>query len=183
MTGRRQRRPAVFLDRDGTVIEEVEYLSRLEEIRPYEGASEALHALRRAGFLVVLLTNQSGVARGYFTEEFVCRTHERLQEMLGFRFDGLYYCPHGPDEGCSCRKPRTGLLERALGDLPIDLGASYMVGDKPADMELAGNAGLAGILVRTGYGRRSEASVRAVRICDNLKDACGWILGRARPRR
>jgi len=170
-------KPAVFLDRDGTLIEDVHYLSRLEDIRPMPGAAECLGRLRAAGFAVVLITNQSGVARGYFSEEFVKQAHERLEDILGFRFDGIYYCPHGPDEGCGCRKPATGMAESAVRELNIDLAASFVIGDKPADIELALAAGMRGVLVLTGYGRESEGSVRAAYVAHDLKDACAWIAG------
>ena len=165
----------VFLDRDGTLIEEAEYLSKLEDIRPMPGAAEALGRLRDAGYAVVLITNQSGVARGFFSEEFVKQTHERLEDILEFSFDGIYYCPHGPDEGCGCRKPATGMVERAARELNIDLAKSFVIGDKPADIELAEAAGMKGVMVLTGYGRESAGSVRAAYIADDLKDACAWI--------
>lgn len=167
--------PAVFVDRDGTVIEEVNYLSDIRDLKPFDGAGSALQMLRDAGFLVVLITNQSGVARGYFTEDFVRLTHERLQEMIGFRFDGIYYCPHGPDDGCRCRKPEPGMIEQAALELGIDISASYMIGDKPADIELAARAGMKGVLVTTGYGRETAEGTRADIIADNIAQAARII--------
>ncbi|HEX9114396.1 MAG TPA: HAD family hydrolase, partial [Nitrospirota bacterium] len=122
---------AVFLDRDGTVIEEVGYLSDLKQLRLIPGAAAAIRGLNDAGFKVVLVTNQSGVARGYFTEAFVRETHDLLEKMLGLegaRLDGVYYCPHHPKAGnsrytvvCDCRKPGTGMLEQAARELGVDI--------------------------------------------------------------
>ena len=171
-------RPAVFLDRDGTVIDDVAYLSRLEDIRPVPGVSESLRKLREIGYAVVLVTNQSGVARGYFDEVFVQETHRVLEELLAFRFDGIYYCPHGPDDGCSCRKPSPGMVNTAIEELCLKRPGSYVVGDKAADMELARNAGLQGILVRTGYGQQHSGQTDASYVADDINEACEWIIRR-----
>ncbi len=171
-------RPAVFLDRDGTVIDDVAYLSRLEDIRPVPGVSETLRKLREAGYAVVLVTNQSGVARGYFDEIFVQETHRVLEELLDFRFDGIYYCPHGPDDRCPCRKPSPGMVNRAIEELCLKRPGSYVVGDKDADMELARNTGLQGILVRTGYGQQYSGQTHASHVADDINEACEWIIGR-----
>lgn len=179
MTERPRQRPAVFLDRDGTVIEEVEYLSDMRDLRPFPGVRESLQMLRNSGFAVVLVTNQSGVARGYFTVDFVQRVHARLEEMLSFKFDGIYYCPHGPDDGCDCRKPEPGMIRQAVEEIEIDLGNSYMVGDKSIDIELAARAGFQGLLVLTGYGVDQQSNrniVEAAYVATDLNDACRWIL-------
>jgi histidinol-phosphate phosphatase family protein len=115
------------------------------------------------------------VARGYFTVDFVRLTHERLQEMTGFRFDGVYYCPHGPDDGCRCRKPEPGMIEQAAAELGIDVASSYMIGDKPADIELAARAGMKGVLVTTGYGAETAGSANACIIADNIVEAARMI--------
>jgi len=141
--------PAVFLDRDGTLIEERGYLSRLDGIRFFPWSVDAVRLLNRAGFAVVVLTNQSGVARGYFDEAFVRETHRVLGERIGAgggRIDAFYYCPHYPDgtveayrRRCECRKPKPGMVLRAAADLSIDLARSFAVGDRWSDVE----AGLA----------------------------------------
>ena len=175
-----RKRPAVFIDRDGTVIDDVAYLSRLEDIHPIRGVSDSLRRLRKAGYAVVLVTNQSGVARGYFDEPFVRETHRVLEQLLGFNFDGVYYCPHGPDDGCLCRKPSPGMVNAAIENLGLRRQGSYVVGDKSADMELARNAGMPGILVRTGYGAQSSGQSDASHVVADINEACEWILGRGR---
>jgi len=184
---------AVFLDRDGTVNEEVGYLSDLGQLRLLPGAAAAIGRLNEAGLLVVLVTNQSGVARGYFPESFVHETHSLLTRMLaegGARLDGIYYCPHHPKAGstdltreCDCRKPATGLLDRAAADLHIDLGRSYMVGDKWSDVELGQRAGCRTVLVRTGFGHDDPGNARPSGLREpdltahDLAGAVDWILG------
>ena len=153
---------AVFLDRDGTMIEERGYLDRLELIAPFPYTADAIRRLRSAGYLVVVVTNQAGVARGLFDEAFVRDAHRHLDGLLaagGAVPDAYYYCPHHPDgvvEGyrtmCRCRKPAPGMIERAAADLGIDVSRSFVVGDKWLDVGLANQAGARGILVRTGYG-------------------------------
>ena len=156
------RRLAVFLDRDGTLIRERGYLKDPARVELEQGAAEAVARLNRIGYAVVLVTNQSGVARGYYTEEDVAAVHERIECLLaaeGARLDGVYYCPHYPEgvvqeyrQACSCRKPAGGMLLQASKELGIRLEGSYMIGDKLTDAEAARRAGLTGILVRTGYG-------------------------------
>lgn len=159
-------RAAVFLDRDGTLIEEVHYLSRVEDLRILPGVPEALQALQDAGFALVLLTNQAGIARGFLSEETLHELHAILIERLaarGVRLDALHYCPHHPDHGppryrmvCRCRKPATGMLEAATARLGLDLPASWAVGDKLSDLEGPLKMGCRAILVRTGHGRQQE---------------------------
>ena len=163
------RRAAVFLDRDGTINEEVGYLDRMEKLQLIPGAAEAIRLINASGMKTVVVTNQSGVARGIFTESFVAETHARLGEMLraeGASLDGIYYCPHHPTEGrgdylrvCECRKPAPGLLLRAAAELHLDPARSYMVGDTLKDIEAGGRAGAQGILVRTGYGEEAAAEL------------------------
>jgi D-glycero-D-manno-heptose 1,7-bisphosphate phosphatase len=183
---------AVFLDRDGTVTEEVGYLVNVEMLRMIPGAGAAIRKLNQAGFKVVLVTNQSGVARGYFPESLVHEAHARLKGMLkseGARLDGIYYCPHHPSAGnskytavCDCRKPATGLLDRAAKELSIDLRGSYMVGDKWSDVELAHNAGAKAVLVQTGFAHDDPGNVRPPHVDDpdftahDLTEAAEWIL-------
>jgi D,D-heptose 1,7-bisphosphate phosphatase len=152
-----QRRPAVFLDRDGTLIEDVPYLSDPSAIRFLPGAAEALVRLGHAGFARVLVTNQSGIGRGFFTEERLREIHDELEGRLaavGASLDGIYYCPAAPDEGagqdCPDRKPAPGMLLRGAVELGIDLDASWMVGDKMSDVLAGLNAGCRSILLRAG---------------------------------
>jgi len=183
-------KPAVFLDRDGTLIEDVGYLDRLDRIALFPWTVDAIRALNRGGFLVVVITNQSGVARGFFTEAFVEETHRHLSGRLaagGARIDAYYYCPHHPDgtvaayrRQCDCRKPASGLVDRAVRDLDLDPARSFVVGDKWLDVGLARAAGARGVLVRTGTGAAEEARPRpgisADAIVDNLAGAASWIL-------
>ncbi len=175
---------AVFLDRDGTINEDVGYLSDPEGFVPIDGALEAIALLKGAGFKVVVITNQSGLSRGLIRKENLRAIHERLLKMLeerGVTIDGLYYCPHLPEEGCNCRKPRTGLVERAMSELSIDPKGSYMVGDKVSDIELARNTGMRAILVLTGCGKESFEALKgrddlAFETARNLMEAARWIV-------
>jgi D-glycero-D-manno-heptose 1,7-bisphosphate phosphatase len=154
--------PAIFLDRDGVIIVEANYLSDPEQVELLPGTAEAIAALNRAGAPAVVVTNQSGVARGYFPESRIRVIHERLDELLaekGAHIEKYYHCPHHPTKGtgpylkkCDCRKPEPGLLHRAAAELDLDLGRSFMVGDKLSDTTAGRNAGCRSILVRTGYG-------------------------------
>ncbi|HHI97123.1 MAG TPA: D-glycero-beta-D-manno-heptose 1,7-bisphosphate 7-phosphatase [Thermodesulfatator atlanticus] len=150
------KRPVVFLDRDGTINEEVGYLNHLSRFRLLPRAAEGIRLLKEAGFAVVVITNQSGIARGFFPKTLVEEVHALMQELLareGATLDGIYYCPHHPDEGCYCRKPRPGLVERAAQELGLDLCRAYVVGDRFTDLQLAKNINAKGVLVLTGYGR------------------------------
>jgi D-glycero-D-manno-heptose 1,7-bisphosphate phosphatase len=181
---------AVFLDRDGTLIEDVGYLDRLDRIALFPWTVDAVRALNRAGLVVVVITNQSGIARGFFTETFVADAHRHLSARIaagGARIDAYYYCPHHPDgtveayrRQCDCRKPASGLVEKAVRDLDLDPGRSFVVGDKWLDVGLARAVGARGILVRTGTGAAEEArpqpGVSADAIVDNLAGAVSWIL-------
>jgi D-glycero-D-manno-heptose 1,7-bisphosphate phosphatase len=186
---------AVFLDRDGTIIDEVGYLSDLKQVRLIFGAAAAIKRLNEAGLKVVLVTNQSGIARGYFTEAFVRETHDLLGKMLGLegaRLDGIYYCPHHPKAGqspytaaCDCRKPGTGMLEQAARELSIDIRASFVVGDKWSDVELGQRAGAHSVLVKTGYSPDDPGNARPERlsnpdfIAETLTEAADWIVRQA----
>lgn len=141
---------AVFLDRDGTVIEDCHYLNRPEQVRLLPGAVKGLRRLRDLGFPLVLITNQSGVGRGYFPIARVGDVHARLATMLeavGIRLERIYFCPHTPDDHCACRKPNPGMLLAARRDLGIDLPASWVIGDKPSDVETAHRVGARGLLI------------------------------------
>lgn len=183
-------RRAVFIDRDGTLIEEVGYLDRRERVQLFPWSVDAIRAFNRAGLPVVLVSNQSGVARGYFTSSVVDDVHAHIADLLdagGARIDAYYYCPHHPDgkvpdlaRTCDCRKPARGLVDRAARELGIDPTGSFTVGDRWLDVELARTVGGRGILVRTGYGAREEQSpptgLTADAIVDNLIGAAAWIL-------
>jgi len=155
-------KPAIFMDRDGTLSHEVGYVNHPSRFRLYPWSVDAVRLINRSGFLAVVVTNQAGVARGYFPESLVLEVHAGLETALaagGARLDGLYYCPHHPSVGeppyrkdCDCRKPRPGLLQRAAEELGVDLKRSYVVGDRLSDMELAWNVGARGVLVKSGYG-------------------------------
>ena len=147
---------AVFLDRDGTINEDVGYLDSPERLKLLPSAAEAIRQLKEHRLKAVVLTNQSGVARGYYSVETLKAIHHRLEQLLteqGARLDGIYYCTHHPDDDCDCRKPSLGMVETACRELSIDLSRSYMIGDKITDLQLARNAGAKGILVLTGYGK------------------------------
>ena len=156
-------RRAVFIDRDGTISEEVGYVNHVSRYRVFPFAAEAVRALNAAGWLAILVTNQAGVARGYFKEELIGEVHKVLTDELergGARLDAIYYCPHHPTVGeppyrfdCDCRKPRPGLIQRAAADFRLDLARCWMVGDRYGDTELARNAGVRSAFVLTGYGR------------------------------
>ncbi|HXC93671.1 MAG TPA: D-glycero-beta-D-manno-heptose 1,7-bisphosphate 7-phosphatase [Geobacteraceae bacterium] len=176
---------AVFLDRDGTINEESEYLYKVEECRFLPGVKEAVKQLNAAGYFVVVVTNQSGVARGYYSESDIEKLHEFMEKEFagsGARIDGWYYCPHHPDfpvesAACDCRKPLPGMLLAAANELGIDLSSSWMVGDKNADREAGLAAGCRTILVKTGYGaaETSEAPPGIIAV-DDLSAAVDFIL-------
>lgn len=186
-------RPAVFLDRDGTLIEDVGYLRRLDQIAVVPHAIEAVQRLSVAGFTIVVVSNQAGVARGYFDEPFVDTVHGILRDTFregGAPIEAFYYCPHHPEGvvagyrlACECRKPKPGLVLRAAKDLHLNLGRSFVVGDRWLDVELARHSGATGLLVRTGYGASDERhpvdGLRAAAIVDHVLDAARWIIARA----
>ncbi|MBI3449715.1 MAG: HAD family hydrolase [Acidobacteria bacterium] len=188
-------RPAVFLDRDGTLIDENGYVNHIGRVRHLPRSAEAVKRLRGAGFMAVLVTNQSGVARRLFDRALVDQVHEQLQERMqaeGTRLDAFYVCPHHPDGAdpeyrrvCDCRKPKPGMILTAARELGLDLARSYMVGDTLSDVEAAHRAGVTSVLVLTGYGRgeaqyrMSWKGVRPAHVAEDLLDAAEWILGRS----
>jgi D-glycero-D-manno-heptose 1,7-bisphosphate phosphatase len=178
---------AVFIDRDGTINVEKDYLYRAEEFEFIPGAPKAIRLLNEAGFLVVVVSNQSGVARGYYTEEDVHLLHRHVATQLdqaGSRIDAWFYCPHHPSGRgsyalpCRCRKPQPGMLLDAASRFDIDLEASIMIGDKLVDIEAGRAAGCKSILVRTGYGRDEEQSLPVgIQVFDDLLAAAESVVG------
>ena len=186
------RRPAVFIDRDGTLTEEMGYLNHPRRVRLLPRSAEAIRRLNHAGIPAVVVTNQAGVARGYFSEDVLHAVNGAVIALLkeaGAHLDGVYVCPHHPSVGeppfrldCECRKPKPGLLHRAAADLSLDLAESTMIGDKPSDLGAGRAVGARSILVLTGYGlgeweyRRAGFSVEPDHVAEDLLDAVEWVL-------
>lgn len=186
-------KPAVFIDRDGTLTEEVGYVNHPARLRLLPRSAAAIRRLNAAGVPAVVVTNQAGLARGYFSEAIMHAVNAAMLEQLkeaGASLDGLYVCPHHPAEGappwrlaCECRKPAPGLLTRAAAELGLDLAASTMVGDKASDLVAARRAGARAVLVLTGYGlgewehRRDLLEARPDHVAGDLLDAVEWVLG------
>lgn len=189
-------RPAVFTDRDGTLNREVGYLSALEGLRLLPGAATGVRRLRDAGFAVVVVSNQSGVARGLTRYETVSEINGELRRRLATRgaaLDALYFCPHHPAAGrapfrrvCRCRKPAPGLVRKAARDLTLDVAGSYVVGDTERDLALAAAIGVPGILVLTGHGRETRRTlggdVAVAHVAANFRAAAEWIIDDAAQR-
>ena len=183
-------KPAIFLDRDGTLNVDAGYLDRKERLTLFPWSLESVRLLRRAGYAVVVVTNQGGVARGMIEESFVEEVHRIIQSRLadiGEELDGHYYCPHEPAGSieafrvdCDCRKPKPGMVTRAIRDLGLDIKRSVVIGDKWSDVRLAKQTGARSVLVRTGYGRSQEKirqeGLSADVVVDTLMDAVNWIL-------
>jgi len=193
-TAGEKRRIAVFIDRDGTITEEVGYVNHVDRLRLLPRSAEAIKLLNDAKILAVCTSNQAGVARGYFPLGLVHEVNRRLEELLatdGARLDAIYFCPHHKDGvvqefklDCPCRKPKIGMIEKAESELDIDVARSYVVGDKYTDVEFARNAGCVAIMVKTGYGRGelelsgSDRELKPDHVAEDLYDAVQWILGR-----
>lgn len=172
--------PAVFVDRDGTLMEEVNYCREASEVRVFEGVREGLARLRARGFRVFLVTNQSGIARGIITPSEYESVHKRLLELLGpGALDGAYMCPDGPGTPSFRRKPEPGMLLEAAAEWNLSLEQSWIVGDKDVDIGCGRNAGVRGILVRTGHGAEHEARAQADKVVDDFRGAVEWILAMA----
>lgn len=188
------KRPAVFVDRDGTINEQMGYINHVSRFTFLPGTAEAIKLLNIHRFLVIVISNQSGVARGYFPIELVNEVHCRMKTMLekeGAWVDAVYFCPHHPSgnvaeyrKACDCRKPATGMVRKAIDRFDIDLKSSYVIGDRLSDIEMAERLDLKGILVRTGYGRGEiehllpGSTLRPVYIADDLLEAVKWIIKR-----
>jgi D-glycero-D-manno-heptose 1,7-bisphosphate phosphatase len=180
---------AVFLDRDGTLIREVNYLCAVEQIEILPGVAQALGLLREGGFKLVMVTNQSIIARGRLSEAGLQEIHGALSAKLGAdgaSLDAIYYCPHHPTEGigeyrvaCACRKPNSGMIERAVQDLDLDATRSYVVGDQMSDVELARRVGATAILLGRDVAAADAARAVHVAVVDDLLQAARWIIERA----
>ena len=179
----------MFLDRDGTIAEEVGYLNHASRFRMFPFVAQAIGRLNEAKLPVLVITNQSGIGRGYFPESLVHAVHDLMTQQLkaaGAHVDGVYYCPHTGNDGCDCRKPKPGMLEHAAREHRLDLSRSFVVGDRYGDIELARRVGSRGILVRTGYGE-GEIQWHAANwpahpdlIAGDLAAAVDWILGQVK---
>ena len=178
------KRRFVILDRDGTLIREYGYLRDPRKVELLPGVVVGLRRMQRMGLGLVVITNQSGVGRGYFTEKILARIHHRMVSLLsahGIELDGIYHCPHTPEARCTCRKPRLGMLRQAAHDLGFVMCRSIIIGDKECDIRLGRNAGATSILVRTGYGAEIEKDAGLMRrlrhdaIVDDLGKAAEWI--------
>lgn len=167
------KQKTAFIDRDGTLIEEVNFLHRVEELRFFSFTNEAIKLLKQNGFRVVVVTNQSGIGRGIYTEDDMHSIHNKIQEDLIEKLDAFYFCPHLPDFGCACRKPNLGMIEQAMRDFEIDFENSWMIGDKILDVDLGFNAKVKSALVKTGYGEKSigELTRQPEIIAENLLEA------------
>lgn len=184
---------AVFIDRDGTISEEVGYINHASRFRTFTYAADAIKQLNENDWLAIVITNQAGVARGYFAEDMIKAVHERMTNDLASgaaRLDAVYYCAHHPSVGeppyrfdCDCRKPKPGLISRAANDFEIDLSASWMVGDRYSDIELARNAGVKSAFVLSGYGRgewehqRENWTEQPDLVAEDLLEAVRQIVG------
>lgn len=174
-------RPAIFIDRDGTLIEDEDYLADPTKMRVFDFSAEALQILKQKGYLLIIITNQSGVGKGLLTEDDVRAVHEALRREVRDGIDAFYFCPHHPDASCKCRKPELGLVEQALEDFPIDVANSWFVGDKKIDIETGFNAGMGTALVLTGYGADHVKDLDRMPdiIADNFLEAAREIASRA----
>jgi D-glycero-D-manno-heptose 1,7-bisphosphate phosphatase len=172
---------AVFLDRDGTIMEDANYCGDVERVILIPGAVEAVRRLQEAGFWLFIVTNQSGIGRGYFTHDAMEQIHRYLDQQFGaggVKFDGYYVCPHHPEDKCDCRKPHPKFLLDAARDHGLDLATSYMVGDRPTDIETGINAGTRTVLLLTGAGQGAleGGQVRSDHVAESIVSAVDWIL-------
>jgi D-glycero-D-manno-heptose 1,7-bisphosphate phosphatase len=185
-----EKLPTIFIDRDGTINKEAGYINHVDNFELYPFATQAIRLLNENGFLVVVITNQAGIARGYFPESLLSDVHNKMINELekgGAKIDGLYYCPHHPSSKdpklaieCNCRKPAPGMIEQAIDELPIDTDNMVMIGDKFSDIEFGHNCNCKTIMVKTGYGK-GELNLKTPKVepdylVDNLLDAAILIL-------
>lgn len=179
------QRPFVLLDRDGTIVESKvgeDYLSDPDDLMLIDHAAIGLRRLVDLDFHLIVVTNQSAIGRGLFSEAELGQIHHRMTDILaaqGVRLEAIYHCPHLPDDGCHCRKPRPGMVEQAAGQFGFNPVASFLVGDNACDIALGRAVGATTILVRTGHGVEQEtAGIHADFVADNLDEAATWIIGR-----
>lgn len=188
------QQPAVFLDRDGTINEQMGYINHISRFVLLPGAAQAIRTLNEQHIPVVVVTNQSGLARGYFPPSLLDEVHARMKRELaaaGAHIDGIYICPHHPEareeqfrKDCTCRKPKTGLLEQAAAELDLDLQRSFMVGDRWSDLKCGAQVGATPVLVLTGYGRGDleyigpQQAIQPAKVAEDLPEAAKWILER-----
>jgi len=180
MTETLQSRPAIFLDRDGTIIEDKDYLATVDNLEIFPFTEEALRLFKAAGYQVFVLTNQSGIARGFFPEATMQSIHDAMLERLSGLIDAFYFCPHAPDDGCDCRKPNLGMMNNAANNRAIDMANSWMIGDKKIDVETGFNAGIGTALVMTGYGESELSYLNRMPdiVAQDLLDAARQICAR-----
>lgn len=187
-------RPAVFLDRDGTINEQMGYINHISRFQLLPGVGAAIARLNAQGMPVVVVTNQSGLARGYFSAALLEAVHEKMHRQLaedGAHIDALYLCPHHPEakeacyrQACDCRKPKTALLERAAREMVLDLPRSYVIGDRWSDLRCGAAVGATTVLVRTGYGRGDASYIGPTQtvqpdfVAEDLCEAVDWLLKR-----
>ena len=186
------KRPAVFLDRDGTINEQMGYVNHISRFVLLPGAAEGIRLLNSHGYLAIVLSNQSGVARGYFPMALIDRVHAHMEDLLakeGAHIDGIFFCPHYPrgivpeySVVCDCRKPGTGMVQKACEKFDIDMRNSYVIGDRCSDIELAVRSHLQGIMVRTGYGLGDieyvlpQKPFKPLHIAEDLRHSVCWII-------
>ncbi|MDR3112033.1 MAG: HAD family hydrolase [Elusimicrobiota bacterium] len=176
--------PAVFLDRDGTLIYDKHYLKVPQQVKLYAYCAESINKLKNAGYKVIVVTNQSGIARGMFSEHELGKVHDyfvKMLEMQGAKVDDIFYCPHIDEDNCKCRKPKTGMVLQAQKKHGIDIKKSFVVGDHIRDYQLGFNMGGKGILILTGHGKKQvqkipNESIKPFAICRTLKQAVNLIL-------
>ena len=188
MGKRNNKQPAAFLDRDGTIIFDKNYLSDPGQVKLYAKAAESINKLRKAGFKIIVVTNQSGIARKMFDEKDLAKVNKRFVSLLkkdGAKIDGLYYCPHIDEDKCRCRKPLAGMVFKAAKEHNIDLKKSYTAGDSVRDYLLGFNAGAKGVMVLTGHGKKQQKKISSQKIpplavLKNLKQAADFIVKHAK---
>lgn len=175
---------AVFIDRDGTINIDGPYLDNPDRFEMYQGVGEGVKKLKDDGFKIIVITNQSGIARGYFTEEVLSKIHERMEiefDVFNVKLDGIYYCPHHTDDKCNCRKPKTGLFENAIEEHDIDVSQSYMIGDKILDVCAGKKIGVKTVLIPEAHVRdeilstKNEWECHPDYVADDFMDAAEWI--------
>lgn len=168
---------AVFIDRDGTLIEDVPYCSRVEDVRLFPGAAKAIALLSESGYKVIVVTNQSGIGRGYFSDQTVQDIHEHIKSQLALKgacIEAFYYCPHTPMDECGCRKPNPGLIIEAKSDFDIDLSQSFIVGDSLTDVEAGQKVGVVGVLLGSGHG--NDSRLMPDHVAAGILGAAEWIV-------